>query len=70
MTMSSSGIPDDVRIPCPANDATLSRMDRPRQVSAAMDAARQMGPFVDTGNENGNGNALALIWRRSDGHGR
>jgi ParB family transcriptional regulator, chromosome partitioning protein len=30
-------------------------------VKRAMAAARAMGPFADTGNENGNGNALARI---------
>lgn len=30
-------------------------------VKAAMDAAKGLGPFVDTGNENSNGNALARI---------
>lgn len=30
-------------------------------VKEAMDAARALGPFVDTGNENGNGNALARV---------
>jgi hypothetical protein len=30
-------------------------------VRAAMAAARDAGPFVDTGNENGNGNALARV---------
>jgi len=31
------------------------------QVLAAMDAAKQMGKFIDSPNENGNGNALARI---------
>ena len=31
------------------------------QVKAAMEAAKGMGPFVDSPNENGNGNALARI---------
>jgi hypothetical protein len=31
------------------------------QVGAAMDAAKQMGKFIDSPNENGNGNALARI---------
>jgi hypothetical protein len=30
-------------------------------VKEAMEAARKMGPFVETGNENGNGNALARV---------
>jgi len=39
---------------------TLSN-DQVATVRAAMSAARDMGPFIDTGNENGNGNALARI---------
>ena len=35
--------------------------DQAEQVKAAMEKAKAMGPFVDTGNENGNGNALARI---------
>jgi len=31
------------------------------QVKAAMEKAKAMGAFVDTGNENGNGNALARV---------
>lgn len=31
------------------------------EVKRAMAAAREAGPFVDTGSENGNGNALARI---------
>jgi hypothetical protein len=30
-------------------------------VRAALDVAKQMGAFVDTGNENSNGNALARV---------
>ena len=35
--------------------------EQAEQVKVAMDRARGMGPFIDTGNENGNGNALARI---------
>jgi hypothetical protein len=35
--------------------------DQAEQVRRAMDAAKEVGPFVDTGNENSNGNALARI---------
>lgn len=35
--------------------------DQAEQVKAAMDEAKKAGPFVDTGNENSNGNALARI---------
>jgi hypothetical protein len=31
------------------------------QVGAAMDVAKRMGQFIDSPNENGNGNALARI---------
>ena len=33
--------------------------DQVEQVKAAMETARSMGAFVDSPNENGNGNALA-----------
>lgn len=35
--------------------------DQAETVRAAMDVAKQMGAFVDTGNENSNGNALARV---------
>lgn len=35
--------------------------EQAEQVKAAMDAAKRMGAFIDTGNENSNGNALARI---------
>jgi hypothetical protein len=35
--------------------------DQAGDVKRAMGAAKDSGPFVDTGNENGNGNALARI---------
>lgn len=35
--------------------------EQAEQVKAALDAAKKMGPFVDTGNENSNGNALARV---------
>jgi ParB family transcriptional regulator, chromosome partitioning protein len=35
--------------------------DQAEEVKAAMEKAKAMGAFVDTGNENGNGNALARI---------
>ena len=53
-------LPDGEKSPFQQMTFTLSD-EQAEQVSAAMDAARQMGPFVDTGNENGNGNALARI---------
>ncbi len=35
--------------------------DQHEVIEAALKAARDAGPFVDTGNENGNGNALARL---------
>jgi len=35
--------------------------EQAEQVARALEAARKMGAFVDTGNENGNGNALARV---------
>jgi hypothetical protein len=35
--------------------------DQAEEVKAAIDSAKAMGPFIDTGNDNGNGNALARI---------
>lgn len=35
--------------------------EQAEQVTRALAAAKRMGPFVDTGNENSNGNALARI---------
>ena len=35
--------------------------DQAEQIKAAIEKAKAMAPFVDTGNENGNGNALARI---------
>lgn len=35
--------------------------DQVEQVKEAIEKAKKMGPFVDTGNENGNGNAISRI---------
>lgn len=35
--------------------------EQAEEVKAAIDTAKAMGPFIDTANENGNGNALARI---------
>jgi ParB-like chromosome segregation protein Spo0J len=35
--------------------------DQAREIEGALKAAKDKGPFVDTGNENSNGNALARI---------
>lgn len=41
--------------------------DQAEEVKAAIEKAKAMGPFVDTGNENGNGNALARICEMFNG---
>jgi len=43
--------------------------EQAEQVRAAMKKAKAMGAFVDTGNENGNGNALARICEVFNGIG-
>lgn len=35
--------------------------EQAEEIKTAIEKARKMGPFVDTGNDNGNGNALARI---------
>ncbi len=51
---------DGDRAPFQQMTFTLSD-EQAETVKAAMQAARDAGPFVDTGNENGNGNALARV---------
>lgn len=41
--------------------------DQAEEVKAAIEKAKGMGPFVDTGNENGNGNALSRICEMFNG---
>jgi len=53
-------LPDGDRAPFQQMTFTLSD-EQAEQVKAALDRARRIGPFVDTGNENGNGDALARI---------
>lgn len=43
--------------------------EQAEEVKAAIEKARAAGPFVDTGNENGNGNALARICETFNGLG-
>ena len=43
--------------------------EQAEQVKAAIDRAKEMGPFVDTGNENSNGNALARVCEVFNGLG-
>ena len=54
------GLPTGDRAPFQQMTFTLSD-EQAEQVKAALESARRLGPFVDTGNENGNGNALARI---------
>lgn len=42
--------------------------DQVEEVKAAMEKAKAMGAFIDTGNENGNGNALARICEMFNGN--
>lgn len=53
-------LPDGDRAPFQQMTFTLSD-EQAGQVRAALERARGIGPFVDTGNENGNGNALARV---------
>lgn len=53
-------LPEGDRAPIQTMTFTLHD-DQVESVKAAMECARGLGPFVDTGNENGNGNALARI---------
>ena len=53
-------LPDEDRAPFQQMTFTLADAQA-EQVKAALSAAQHVGPFVDTGNENGNGNALARI---------
>lgn len=54
------GLPSGEKSPFQQMTFTLSD-DQAEIVRRAMDAAKGAGPFVDTGNENSNGNALARI---------
>ena len=53
-------LPTGDRAPFQQMTFTLSDMQA-QDVKAAMDAAKDAGPFDETGNENSNGNALARI---------
>ena len=54
------GLPDEDRAPFQQMTFTLHD-EQAEQVKAAMTAAKGMGPFVDSLNENSNGNALARM---------
>jgi ParB-like chromosome segregation protein Spo0J len=53
-------LPDGDREPFQQMTFTLHD-EQAEQVKAAMDAAKALGPFIDSPNENSNGNALARI---------
>lgn len=53
-------LPEGDRTPIQSMTFTLHD-DQAATVKEAMERAKGMGPFVNTGNENGNGNALARI---------
>jgi len=53
-------LPDGDRAPFQQMTFTLAD-EQAETVKEAMSAARDMGPFIETGNENGNGNALARV---------
>lgn len=54
------GLPAGEKSPFQQMTFTVSD-EQAEQVKRALDAAKKMGPFVDTGNENSNGNALARV---------
>lgn len=54
------GLPVGEKAPFQQMTFTVSD-EQAEQVKAALDAAKKMGPFVETGNENSNGNALARV---------
>jgi len=53
-------LPDGEKSPFQQMTFTVSD-EQAEQINAALSAAKAQGPFVDTGNENSNGNALARI---------
>lgn len=54
------GLPDGEKSPFEQMTFTLTA-DQADTLREAMEAAKNSGPFVDTGNENSNGNALARV---------
>lgn len=54
------GLPDSDRAPFQQMTFTVSD-EQAEQVNRALSAAKQLGAFANTGNENSNGNALARI---------
>lgn len=54
------GLPDGEKAPFQQMTFTVSD-DQAEQIDRALTAAKAVGPFVDAGNENSNGNALARI---------
>jgi len=55
-----AALPDEDRAPFQQMTFTLHD-DQAETVREAMKAAKAIGAFIDTGNENSNGNALARI---------
>jgi hypothetical protein len=62
------GLPNGDKSPFQQMTFTLSN-DQAEQVQRAIDKARKSGPYVDTGNENSNGNALARVCEAYVGQG-
>jgi hypothetical protein len=54
------GLPDEDRAPFQQMTFTLHD-EQAKQVKTALTAAKSLGPFVDSPNENSNGNALVRI---------
>lgn len=54
------GLPTGDKVPFEQMTFTLAN-EQAEQVKAAMDKAKGLGPFINTGNENSNGNALSRI---------
>lgn len=59
-------LPDGDRAPFQQMTFTVSD-DQAETIRAALDKAKHLAPFVDTGNENSNGNALARICEAFNG---
>jgi hypothetical protein len=59
-------LPDGDKAPFQQMTFTVSD-EQAEQVKAAIEKAKRMGTFVDTGNENSNGNALSRICETFNG---
>lgn len=58
--VNAPGLASGDRVPIQQMTFTVSD-DQAADIKAALQAAKDAGPFVDTGNENSNGNALARV---------